>query len=409
LWRALRGASPERQVIARGLLAGIVGWLGQMIVDDFSGWITVMVPILMLAAWLGTAGQAPLARRQKISFGWLWLAVLALFAYSAWDLWTFKPMGAALQAERQGDWRAAAYQLTLAAERDPTLNLYAAEAGLAWSMVYRETGDLAALSEARAWLQAAAEREPQFSLLKANLAVLEWQAGDREQAIQTMTRAAEQAPFEASFSLNLCWMLEETGRDQEAVIRYVRALELAPRLAQHVFWTQSSARRQAREMWMPVIDAKAPVYLPQVSEAFAAGDLTEAQRLLALARATNEDGSQVNYWRGRLAEAEGGPEAAIQAYLSVRAGLEMPIFWTTSNFSFGYTRWGYNRPGLLVDLVPGFGQLVGSEETWDGMKRLHAIQVLMSDCDEAAHTWEVWQKAVTGGFPGQVPPPPVCP
>ena len=110
-----------------------------------------------------------------------------------------------------------------------------------------------------------------------------------------------------------------------------------------------------------------------------------------------------------MAESQGDQQAAEQVYLRVRESLDLPILWTTSNFSFGYTRWGYNRPGLLVDLVPGYGQLVGSADLWDGMNCLHALQVARGDCAEAARTWEVWQRTMLGGIPAELPPAPACP
>ena len=146
-------------------------------------------------------------------------------------------MSKALDAAEQGDWKTAAELSSQAAERDPRLTLYATEAGLAWAQAWGESGDPQALNQARNWLQTSLEREPQFSVLWANLAVLEWQAGEQASAIEKMVRAAEMSPKEPSFALNLGWMLEETGQTAPAQQWYTQALNLAPRLAGHPFWT----------------------------------------------------------------------------------------------------------------------------------------------------------------------------
>ncbi len=410
LWRKYRQVASARLWAARGLLAGVVGWLAQMVVDDFSGWISVMIPLIMAAAWIGTSGEpSQMIRRKKLSFGWIGVALLGLLAFSAYDLWTFHPMSKALDAAEQADWKTAAELSSRAAERDPRLTLYATEAGLAWAQAWGESGDPQALEQARGWLQTSLDREPQFSVLWADFAVLEWQAGQQASAIEKMAHAAEMSPNEPSYALNLGWMLEESGQTASAQQWYIQALNLAPRLAGHPFWAQTATRQQAEAAREPVADAKAPVYIPQIDDAISAGDWDQAQRLLALAVATNENGALVNYWRGRLGESQGDQNATEQAYLRVRESLDLPILWTTSNFSFGYTRWGYNRPGLLVDLVPGYGQLVGSADLWDGMERLHTLQVQQGDCAEAARTWDVWHESMSGGIPAELPPAPACP
>ena len=404
LWQRRR--APQ----ALPVLAALAGWLGQMLVDDFTSWIAIMAPLLLLTAWVLSTPTAPepaAKARSGLRIAWLWLPVLALLGYAAWDLWGFQPMWAGLSAADAGRWPEAAAQISASAARDPLLGYYATEAGLSTALAWGQTNDPAALAAARDWLWRSAQHEPQLSPLWANLAALDWQAGAHDLALARVRLAMQQSPLEPSYPLNQGYFYEAYGDPTDALAAYRLALDLAPEWRVHPFWQTSPLRAQALAEW----SANAPAAAPPSAELSAfeaqlqAGDLPAARRSLTLASI----GSDISAPQGRLSEAAGDLPAALTAYTSVRDLIEPPILRRSSNFSFAYTRWAYNRPGLLVDRVPGYLNLDGDPARFAALERLHALQVQGQSCTEAAHTWQVWQSALRGFASEPIPAAPPCP
>jgi O-antigen ligase len=416
LWKRVRAAQAGRAPYALALFAGLAGWLCQMVVDDFTSWIAIMVPLALMAAWIVTAPEAPLARygaaldgagprRIFLTVNWLWIPALALLAYAGWDLWGYAPTWAGLQAANRGDWPAAAAAMQVSAQRDPALNLYSTESAIAEAWAWQQSGDPADLARARDWLARSLAREPQLSPLRANLAALDWQAGERGRAEEEMRQAQSQSPDEPSYPLNLGYYLEANGRADEALLAYRRALDLSPAWQTHLFWQTSSLRAQALSGWTPAAASTPGVDTVGFEAALAAGNFQAASRLAAIAGMQGD----TTLLQARLSEARGDLPAAFALYRGVRDLAAEPILRRGSNFSFAYTLWGYNRPGLIVDRVPGYLNLDGDAAFFAAMEHLHALEVQRGECEQAARTWTVWQQALRGFALEEIPSAPVCP
>jgi O-antigen ligase/tetratricopeptide (TPR) repeat protein len=405
-------AGPD-QVWKRAILAGLVGWFLQMIVDDQTMVFGEMVLVILLVAMLLTFTEKEDAATHPISLNLLWLPLVGWLALTGWSVWGYQPMAQGLKAAQQNDWQQAAAYIQQSAQRDPGLSFYDTEAGFAWARAWQASGDRTALEKAVQDLEQSLLIEPSLSYLWANLAVLDWQAGDRAAAIQHMQAAAQLSPQEPTYLLNLGWFLENSDDPPAAKAAYLGALRLAPGWGEHPFWQATPLRQVLIADWKKTQPAEQPVqiqaYWQHALQAVSTGNWAEVPRWLAYARYVGEPSADIAWVNGQMAEAQGNPKAAMDIYQKEAEKISFLGFGGGNTNSLTYSLWLNNRNGLGFDLAPGYLQLSGSNGQFTVLDRLQVLARQQGDCPAANKAWQIEQQAMRGGSLEPLPVPPACP
>ena len=359
LWSAWKSAPSVHKFAVAAAIAGLCSWLAHSLVDEFSSLPFYTISLAILAAYGMSRGQGA-TRTRRWPVGWLLLPLALLAGVGGWSLWSSGPARAAAKAGEQANWIEAVTGFEGSLVRDPKLPFYSFQASFAHAMLWQESGDTESLARARQYLEqgirlesglaetAFRRKEEGYALWWANLAVLDFQAGDVAQAEEHIRQAIAIAPGEATFHLNLGWMLEELSREAEAVSSYEKALELKPEWASHSFWQGSEIRESAIKSAPVTAVAPNGVYLEQAELALQQGDLAGARRALAFSDLADEPGIARLVMRAQVAQAVGDDLAVL---LSVRGALARRQLRGTSVLSFNEI---YNRMQLPMNLVPGY-------------------------------------------------------
>ncbi len=410
LWDSHSSPSGKDQVWKRAILAALAGWFVQMIADDQTMVFGEMVlVILLIDVLLGFKKEEPSPTR-SFHINWLWLPLAGWLGITGWSLWGYQPMAQGLQAAGQNDWARAAVQIQQSAERDANLSFYHSEAGFAWARAW-QAGDATALEKARQDFTLSLQSEPSLSYLWANLAVLDWQAGDRHAAIQHIQYAMQLSPQEPSYPLNMGWFLENSGNDLGAGQSYQKALALAPGWADHPYWQANPMRQALLSEWkktQPPV-AEDETYSQRALQAVQDKNWAEARRWLAYAGWLGEPAAEIAWVNGQIAEAGGDDQAAVNIYKKGAGNLSPLAFSAGNTNSLTYSLWLFNRNGLPFDLVPGYLQLSPNNGQFLVLERLQALARQQGDCQTAADAWQIEQQAIRGGSLELLPPAPVCP
>ena len=413
LWSSYQVQAGRDQVWKRAILAGLVGWFLQMIVDDQSMVFGEMALVILLVAMLLTFSEKEaVVPRRPISLNLLWLPLAGWLALTGWSLWGYQPMAQGLKAAEQNNWTETASLMQQSLQRDPEFSFYNSEAGFAEARVWQASSDRAALQLARQDLKQSLQIEPSLSYLWANLAVLDWQAGDRDGAIRHMQAAATLSPQEPTYLLNLGWFQENSQAPQAAQAAYLGVLRLAPAWAEHPFWQANPLRQALLADWkksQPDAPVQGQAYWQRALQAVQSGNWAEAQRWLAYAGWVGEPSAEIAWVNGQMAEAQGDPRAALAIYQKEADKISFLSFGGGNTNSLTYSLWLNNRNGLGFDLVPGYLQLSGSNGQFTLLDRLQALARLQGDCPAANRAWQIEQQAMLGGSLEPLPAPPACP
>jgi tetratricopeptide (TPR) repeat protein len=354
-WRRFRAAAAADRPTVAAAMAGLAALLAQLLFDDLTGWMAVMVPAVFLLAWVAAAQPGPAAVYPRISLGWVAHPALILLACSGVALWAYQPFHNWLPAVQAGNWREAAEFASQSAERDPAFHFYHTEAGLLWAWEWQYRRDPAALAESRRHFNAALQLEPSPSWTWANLAMMDAAAGELPAAIEHMQRAIQLNPGFAPYSLNLGKFYEQSGSFDLAKAAYRRALELNPAWVTAAFWKATPLRSLITfnaPAWTPAAPAGG-TYTRQARAQADAGSLAAADRLLTQAALLNEPGLDIARVRLLLAEKRGSTaeaqalRAQIDALLA-QDGMMLDVFVT-----FTYPAYMSNRDGLGFTAAPG--------------------------------------------------------
>jgi tetratricopeptide (TPR) repeat protein len=389
LWHRWRGAlADERRYLIGGIAAlltlAVHGIIDTPTVIPAITLVGVMLLALILTPERGEA-QPALAHR-GVSGGASVLSV-GLVTLGVWLSWTYAPYDQAMSRVYQKDYEAALPLFETALHRDPQLAYYQFQAGFVSGLAAETHPELR--SQAIAHYQAGLALEPGYSVNSANLAVLLWQQGKREEALQTLAQAAKLAPQSAIYALNLGVFYEEQNRPDEAQAAYRQALNLSPIWGQAWFWRSSDLRRQTFLVWQKSqpTSAQAKELLPDVELAQAeetlraqpanpTAYLRQGQAWLALKQwpeaeislrkallcieAGGSDIEAVNqiefkYTLAQAIYAQGRQAEAIGTLAQVLQLEREQTFWGMGSsddpLTYGWAL--YNRIGLINDALPG--------------------------------------------------------
>ncbi len=226
---------------------------------------------------------------------------------------------------------------------------------------------------------------------QANLAALEWAAGDHDQATADMQAAFQRAPRHPLLAINLGWMFEQQGREDEALEAYRVALAYDPLLPETPFMAANTLRRRAVSDFvyaLPISDSD--VLVADARRSIALEHLEEALALLDRAVEANPRSARAFAWRARTLLDLGRPDDAwreVQIALFVqfnspealalgaaiasqtghieeasRYGRSLHEALELTMVSAGYYAELYRRPYLSFDMVPQMIRAVPTRE-----------------------------------------------
>lgn len=250
-YRRWRVAQPSRRYLIVGLCGSLTTIALHSLVDT-PAWIPAiaMTFMMLVALLLAESVERPVDVVRRNPIGTI-MGILAAFLIVGSGMWmqrAYSPyfLGAAFGNNSQ--WAEALPLLEEATRRDPVHAYYHLQAGFAYGLSAFE-GNREHLPQAVAHYRQGISFEPYYSPNHANLAVLLWEQGERQEAIKAMRRAAELAPEEAAYPLNLGFFCEQQGDARRAAEFYQRALTLRPAWAEAYFWRANAIRRAVLQDW----------------------------------------------------------------------------------------------------------------------------------------------------------------
>jgi putative inorganic carbon (hco3(-)) transporter len=190
----------------------------------------VLVGLVALALMMTSVKPVPLSsafRRQghPFSLAGTWFVLIVT---GVWSSQIYSDYFSALIYGRDTqDFRGAASQMQSAIDADPALYIQYKEQGFLLGLAANE-GDENASQDAIEVYQRFIALEPDYAIVWANMASLQWQLGQREVAYESMGKAFSIAPESWQLAVNLGNYAAELGETEVAENAYAQAVELLP-------------------------------------------------------------------------------------------------------------------------------------------------------------------------------------
>jgi len=367
-------AHGDQRLCIGASIAGIAAFAAQNLIDDFSFIPAAMFPFVAVLAigWSGKSDSIP--RWPKLRFLWVSLIpVLWIISFLGWSHWSYLPLRQALKAASNDQWENAAILSELSAKRAPNNAFFQTEAGLAFSRLWEVTGEGMALDAARSFFRRSAEIEPNYPVVHANLAILDWNAGNQELAIQEMEKAVELAHLEPLFVANLGNLYEQMGQENLAMNAYQKTLKLAPAWASHPFWNSSALRqiviKDANIKSEKMFQLDSPL-MTAAWQAFVEGDWQTAKLNIELDNWSKQVNPQALFLRGVIAEQQGDFDIAREAYEQMATEFSDKRYIVSYSLIWVYNISMHQREGFTFNLVPGFLQLDANLGQYEALGRI---------------------------------------
>jgi tetratricopeptide (TPR) repeat protein len=253
-----------------------------------------------------------------------------------------------LYAIRSDDFRGAADQMQPVVDADPALNLTYKERGLLYGLAANE-GDEDAARQGVAVYEQFVSREPDYAIVWANLAALQWGLGDRDTGFQSMQRAVTLAPEGWQLAVNLGQYADALGKTDVAQQAYEQAIAVYPDImllpelekfrrddpkltipARVVLLLGEGEVEQAVTIWAENLPAgSASKYVIDALLAIAQQDRAGAEDALSeAAEVANGDTDQewLHIGRARLAQLDGDADTAKTELDATRELLKSSVF-----------------------------------------------------------------------------------
>ena len=399
-----------RMPVAGGI-AGLAGFSAHSMVDDFTVWPVVMIPVIFMLAWIFTSLPETHRKQLDVSLNVLWVPAFAFLTCAVLVLNAYAPFWIGVQRIRTGDITGGLQKMQVAIERDPNLVFYRVEAGLTRAAFDEDLQNKQMLSLAKYDLAQAIQSKPELTWIAGNLGILEWQIGNFQSAQLMLLAAINAAPEEASFSLNLGYIHEGSNSTKEAVQYYTDALYLAPGISTHPFWQLTSLRKGVVEAWQlenPVGGSTTPAPYWQLSAANLGTDIQLASRYVALSRWSNEPtlASLAAEWR--VLHEVGDNSSEMKTLEEIFQLMQQPGFSSANSFSEVFSHSIHHREGIGYDLVPGFVSLQEDVGQFEAMERLVSLYSQAGQCGKSKDAWDVMQRSIAGYSIGEIAATPEC-
>jgi len=278
-WRYLRDTTATRyaQDIISACVAGIVGLLASTLFDvpwvfPLTTLYVVLFSAMIVRPYCSPRPMAGLCVR-GMTVAALGLVAIVLI----WGDVAHFFQQRAIDALRDGRFETAITGLETSVAVDPCLTMYHFQLGIARAYFGLENDDQAAIHQAIQAHEEEISRGGDAAINNGNLAWLEWNVGDLDEALAHMQRASAQAPRDSYYKLGLGFLLETTGDYHMAGEAYSAAVTATPTLIDSAFW-QTSEYRRGFKTDLPTRDALSA--LTRAWAAYFACDYEQADSIL---------------------------------------------------------------------------------------------------------------------------------
>lgn len=236
-WRRWRTEREGKRAILAGALAALAGLAvhSQFDVPQDTFLINNLTMALLVSLIPHPDNQGRDTRKRLCWQGVLLLAGWGIAAGWGWYmLQGWSQYQIALDAAGMGNWSLAHEKLAEVVEKDPGSSFYRFQKGIAEARLAIDDQGVVVnsplLEAAIQDVQQMVHSQPEFALGWANLAILQWWAGNRLEALATLEEAIDRAPGSAGFHLLAGSFYEAEGKYDSAQEAYHRALSLEPSL-----------------------------------------------------------------------------------------------------------------------------------------------------------------------------------
>ena len=214
----------------------------------FDAYHTKPAMLWPLAILAGAAIAKPdiAAGQQKNPRPW---GVVFLIGFAWVSIWALHPYYQGIEFANQNQWGPAFDKFQQAVKRDPGNALAHQQLGLT-AAVLAQDGDQDMLEISIRETKTTIQYEPAWALNHANLAILYFENGQEDLAIQSAQKAVALAPGSGLYALNSGFILEQTGETEEAKNYYEKALSLSSALTGADFWNETNFRKETYDTWL---------------------------------------------------------------------------------------------------------------------------------------------------------------
>jgi len=227
-WQA---STAQGRLLLAGSLAAVVSVGVHQLTD-----VPIMMPALALSGLIALILALAPAEPEAVAPSWsrfghpvemvgIWVL---LIVSGFWNSGVYQQYVDVLaQAEKTNEYRQAAEDLQPVIDADPNLSLYYLQQGMLYGMA-ASRGDTQAAQSGIAAYEQFIQLDPGYAVAWANLAVLHWQLGDREVAVDALQQATRLDGAEWNLQALLGRYAASMGNEDAANAAYTEALRLYP-------------------------------------------------------------------------------------------------------------------------------------------------------------------------------------
>jgi tetratricopeptide (TPR) repeat protein len=344
-----------KKIYGMAFLASFAGFFIQSILDNFTNWVFIIFIFISLVAMYLALIPEKVKIWREVNLRAIFIPIGIVLMAGMYSIWAQIPFRQGVSAYEKGDYQKSAELITSSFTRDPYSSYLYTQAGLAWSKVWQQTGEDSALRKARQYLGKSVSLEGSPAYLWADLAILEWYAGNHNQGLEYIRHAIEINDKEASNYLIYGYFLELTNDNVEANLAYRKVAEMVPSTCSHPFWQETKLRRSYA---CDVNDTFLPFYTRQAAEAINAAEYHQASIDIQNAKWMGEDQIAIDTMMVNLAKAQGQTNEAESLMEQILAqDILFDNYIKSPLFHLIISRWVNHTKGLDFILVPGYMQV----------------------------------------------------
>ncbi len=248
-WRQSKGMEKIR---VAGALAALCGYAGHNFFDAIATVTPILIPALVLAAYLVRDSIPGNAETRGLHKQWIPIAALVavVLAQVGWIVSDAAQIHfqSAIKSMDNSNLETALNEINIARATDPPMGIYAAQkAQILGDIALTDNTYLPQALEAYA---DALRFEDSYDLMQANYGVLLAAAGEDEMAFDHLIQAQKIRPTEARYWLWVAALADLRDDPRLITTGYDRALELEPGWAVSGYWDETEMRTQARNRYL---------------------------------------------------------------------------------------------------------------------------------------------------------------
>jgi tetratricopeptide (TPR) repeat protein len=396
-WKSL---SEDMKLSGIAFMASFCAFFFHSILDDFSGWAFIIIIFIGLLAIFLTMQPDNIKVWREINVRSIFIPITILLCASVYSVWSQAPFRKAITAYNAGNIESSADLIEQSIKRDSNSSYLYTQAALEWSKIWEQTSDEIALENARSYFGKSIEIESSPSFLWADLAVLDWYAGDHVIALEHIRKAISISDQESSHYLIYGYFLELMNRNEDALEAYQSVIMLAPATCSHPFWQSSNLRSNfSCDLDTGIKRSRASLYyLNQALDFIENDELHQAQIAIEKAKWIGEPAIAINVAEYELTAVRNeGNIPDEKAKLILQNDLLSDNYFGQPLYHLIFSRWIYRTKGLDFNLVPGYMQVAPDYGQFEIANNYINENLMKNDKDADNPLIDLYQTALFAG------------